>query len=134
MNNKNRYQEVHFGELTVNVAIVGGGGTCSALLDILRKKPFPYLTVNILNVCDLNPRAKGIRMAEEMGIPTSTDCRDIMEIKDLNGVIELTNDRDVLRELIRERPKGVWVLDHSIKSLIKNQAFLKIFSIQTRLL
>ena len=36
------------------------------------------------------------------------------QFEDLDGIIELTNNRDVLLDLVKLRPKGVGVLEHNI--------------------
>jgi two-component system NtrC family sensor kinase len=106
--------------LSLNVAIVGGGDDCKFFLEILYKNPFPYLSLNIKAVCDLDPEAGGVRLAKEMGILTTCKYQDILDMEDLDGVIELTNDRQVLLDLIRRKPDRVWVLEHNIGKLLRS--------------
>ncbi|MFH1351312.1 MAG: PAS domain-containing sensor histidine kinase, partial [Pseudomonadota bacterium] len=106
--------------LSFNVAIVGGGRACKFFLDLHQKELFHYLNINILGVCDVNPEAEGFRLAQEMGIYTTTDFRDLFNIKGLNGILEFTNNRDVLLDLIRLRPKKVGVLEHNIGRLLRS--------------
>ena len=58
-------------ELTLNLAIVGGGKSCKALLELFQKDLLPDLTINIVGVCDTNPEAEGLKMAKELEIYTS---------------------------------------------------------------
>lgn len=113
-----KYDEPHFREdgkrLTLNLAIVGAGRLSRFFLDRLQRDVFPLLDINILGVCDIDPKADGFRRAKELGIYTTNDFRDLFKLEDLDGVIELTNDRDFLLELIRSRPRGLGVLDHNI--------------------
>ena len=97
----------------------GGGRTCKFFLELLRGEPSPYLNINIVGVCDTDPKAEGFLLAKEMGIYTTDNLGDLFKIKNLFNVIELTNNREVLLELIRSRPKGVGVLEHNISRLFR---------------
>jgi len=107
------------GDFHINLAIVGGGKACTFFLGYFQEKPFPFLTVNILGVCDVNPEAEGLRLAQKMGIYTTNDFRDLFKIEKLNAVLELTSEREVLLDLIRHRPKGVDVLGHNISRVLR---------------
>ncbi len=89
------------GRMTLKLAIVGGGRACKFFLKLGN---LPYLQIDIIGVCDINPEAEGFRMAQQLGIYTTTDFRDLFVLKALDGIIELTNNRDVLVELIQLRP------------------------------
>lgn len=106
-------------KLALNLAIVGGGKSCRILLDLLGKKPPAFVKINIVGVCDINPDAEGFRLAETMGIHTTQDLGDLLSIRGLDGVIELTDSREVLLEVIRLKPRGVGVLDHNIGRLLR---------------
>jgi len=105
-------------ELTLNLAVVGGGENCKALLELLQKDLLPDLTINIVGVCDPNPEAEGLKMAKGLGIYTSDKYTDLFSIDNLSGLIELTRSKEVLLEVIRQRPKGLWVIDHNTARLI----------------
>jgi len=106
-------------KLSLNLAIVGGGRTCKFFLELIRDETFLYLTVNIVGVCDIEPTAEGLLMAKEMGIYTTNNFRDFFKIKDLDGIIELTNNEEVLLELVRLRPKRVGIFEHNIGRLLR---------------
>lgn len=106
--------------LGLNLAIVGGGRACRYFLELLQANSFPYLSINIVGVCDINPEAEGFQLARKLGIPTAGDYNAIINIPGLNGVIELTGKHEVLMDLISQRPKGVWVLEHNIGRLLRN--------------
>jgi two-component system NtrC family sensor kinase len=101
-------------KLTVNIAIVGGGRACSLFLKLLESNAFPFLKINLVGVCDINPEAEGLLAAKKMGIFTTRDFRDFFTIDNLDSILELTNRRKVLLELIRLRPKRVGILEHNI--------------------
>jgi two-component system NtrC family sensor kinase len=105
--------------LRLNLAIVGGGKTCKFFLEFFRQTSLPNVNVNILGVCDTNPQAQGFRLARDLGIFTTQDYRDILKIKDLDGILEVTNRREVLLDLTRLGPEGVWILDHRVGRLLQ---------------
>jgi len=104
---------------TINLAIVGGGKACKFFLDLLGDESLPFLNINIVGVCDINPEAEGLVLAKEMGIYTTNNFQDFFKIKDLDSIIELTGKREVLLDIIRLRPKGVGVLEHNIGRLMR---------------
>jgi two-component system, NtrC family, sensor kinase len=106
-------------KLSLNLAIVGGGRTCKFFLELLRDETFLYLKVNIVGVCDIEPTAEGLVMAKEMGIYTTDNFLNFFKIKNLDGIIELTNSKEVLLELIRLRPKRVGIFEHNIGRLLR---------------
>jgi signal transduction histidine kinase len=103
----------------LNLAIVGGGRACRFFLELLKNESFPYLDIRIVGVCDIDPKAEGFRLAREMGIFTTADYRDLFAIENLDSIVELTNNRKVLHELIDQRPKGVGVVEHNIGRLLR---------------
>jgi|LGVF01.1.fsa_nt_gb signal transduction histidine kinase len=122
---KNKKESVECIEkLALNMAIVGGGKACKFFLELIQKEAFPLLNVKIVGVCDINPDAEGLRLAQEMGIYTTQDFQDLFKIKPLDSMIELTGSRDVLLELTRQSPKGLGVIDHNIGRLIESFVML----------
>ncbi len=108
------------GKMTLKLAIVGGGRACKFFLKLLSMGTLPYLKIDIIGVCDINPTAEGFRMARQRGIYTTTDFKDLFALKDLDGIIELTNNRDVLVELIQLRPPRIGIVEHNIGRLLRN--------------
>jgi two-component system, NtrC family, sensor kinase len=113
---------------TINLAIVGGGRACKYFLELLYDERFPFLDINIVGVCDINPEAEGFVLAKKLGIYTTNNFEDLFKIKELDSIIELTGSQEVLLEIIRLRPKGVGVLEHNIGRLLRN-----LFKIDQRL-
>jgi two-component system NtrC family sensor kinase len=100
--------------LPLKIAIVGGGKACKFFLELLQTDYFKSLDINLIGVCDIDPEAEGLQMAKQMGIYTTDNFKDFFEFKDLDSIIELTNNRNVLLDLVKLRPKGVGILEHNI--------------------
>ena len=95
-----------------NIAIVGGGWVCKAILKIVLGENFVDKRVNILGIADINDEAEGLVYAREQGIFTTLDYRDLYEMQGLNLIIELTGDNTILEELKATKPPKVRLIDH----------------------
>ncbi len=105
---------------SMNLVIVGGGRNCRFFLDLVQDNPSPFFNIKILGVCYKNPDAKGRLLAEQRGIFTTDNLHDLLNIKQIDSVVELTGKRHVLLEIIRLRSKGVGVLEFKDKSIVRN--------------
>jgi PAS domain S-box-containing protein len=95
-----------------NIAIIGGGRKCKALLELLLSPDSDHKTPAIKGVSDKNIQAVGIRFAKAHGIFTTTDFRELFSLKDLDLIIEMTKD-DSLREILQNaKPPWVRLFDH----------------------
>ena len=110
--------------LPLNIAVVGGGRACRFFLEQMQAKAFPYLDINIVGVCDIDPQATGFVLAQEMGIPTTDRFQDFFKLPKLDGIIELTNSQEVLLELIKLRPERVGILEHNIGRFFRSYFFM----------
>jgi len=106
-------------KLQLNLGIVGGGRACRFFLNLLTQEPLPYLDIRLVGVCDINPEAEGLALARTMGIYTTQDFRDLFQIKGLDAIIELTNNKETLLCLIHEKPKGVGILEHNVGRFLR---------------
>jgi signal transduction histidine kinase len=96
----------------VNVAIVGGGPGCKAIMDMIFAEKLNQLHMKLIGVACTDPEAVGYRYAQEKGIYTTRDYRDFYKFKDLNMIIELTGRTEVANEISRTKPEHVRVMDH----------------------
>ena len=98
--------------LKSNIAIVGGGNFCRKLLQLLFSEPFSDCRPTIIGVADIDDRADGRVFAEKMGILTTSNYRDLYDLKDLQILMELTPDVELGGIINREKPAGVELIDH----------------------
>ncbi|MBI9086268.1 MAG: PAS domain-containing protein [Desulfobacterales bacterium] len=108
------------GKIPLNIAIVGGGRACKFFLERLLANTLPFLDIHVLGVCDIDPEAEGLRMARDQGIYTTDNFRDLFGIESLDSIIELTNRREVLLELIKLRPRRIGVVEHNIGRFLRS--------------
>jgi len=94
-----------------NIAVVGGGRVCKAMLKIVMGKNF-HQKMAILGIADINERAEGLVYAREKGIFTTLSYRDLYNIEGLDLIIEVTGDDRLLEEIKSTKPKNVRLIDH----------------------
>jgi signal transduction histidine kinase len=109
----------------INVAIVGGGPGCKAIMEMIFAQELSELSMRVVGVACTNPKAVGYRYAQKMGIHTTEDYRNLYDVKDLNMLIELTGRDEVAREISRTKPDHVHFMDH-----VGARLFWDIFQIQ----
>lgn len=105
-------------KLSYNIAIVGGGQTCRAFLNMLKNESPNYLDIHVTGICDTNAKAEGLATAREMGIPTMNKCSDIFKTKKIDAILELTNN-EALSEIMKHKPPDVIVIEHNAGRLLR---------------
>lgn len=109
----------------LNVAIVGGGPGCKAIMDMIFAEKLSQLRMKLIGVACTNPKAVGYRYAQEKGIYTTTDYHDLYKLKNLNMIIELTGREEVAGEIFRTKPEGVRLMGN-----VAARLFWDIFQIE----
>ncbi|MBW1896734.1 MAG: PAS domain S-box protein [Deltaproteobacteria bacterium] len=112
---------------TVNVAIVGGGPGCKAIMDMIFAETLSELRMKLLGVASTDPKAVGYLYAKEKGLYTTRDYRDLYELKDLDMIIEVTGRDEVANEIARTKPSHARFMDH-----VAARLFWDIFQIEEK--
>ena len=112
-------------DMVLNVAIVGGGPGCKAIMDIIFAEKLSQLRMKLIGVACTNPEAVGYRYAQEKGFYTTRDYRNLYKLKDLNMIIELTGREEVANEIARTKPDHVRVMGN-----VAARLFWDIFKIE----
>jgi len=110
---------------TLNVAIVGGGPGCKAIMDMIFTETLSQLRMKLIGVACTNPNAVGYRYAREKGLYTTLDYRDLYGLEDLNMIIEVTGRQEAANEISRTKPDRVRVMGN-----VAARLFWDIFRIQ----
>ncbi len=110
---------------TLNVAIVGGGPGCKAIMDMIFAEKLSQLRMNLIGVVSIDPKAVGYLYAQEKGIYTAEDYHDLYKLKDLDMIIELTGRDDIADEILRTKPGHIQLLNH-----VAARLFWDIFQIE----
>ena len=98
----------------VNIGIIGGGTGGTALLQVLKDIP----QVNIVGICDINPKAKAVLIAREMGIDTYTDSSQLILEQTMDWLINVTHKSITQRHILSRELSDITVIDGHIAELI----------------
>ena len=117
------------GSKTLKVAIVGGGPGCKAIMDMIFAERLSQLRMRLIGVACTNPNAVGYRYAQERGVYTTQDYRDLFKLKDLNMMIELTGREHVAGEILETKPEHIRLMDH-----VAARLFWDVFQIEEEMI
>ena len=102
---------------TMKLAIIGGGKRCLTVLDMLESQRFKRLDAQVVGVADFNPEAEGIKWARQHNLFTTTDWAELFNLPDLDLIIELTDDPEILDQLVARKPDSVRIIGHTASRL-----------------
>lgn len=124
----NSRNEIHeaFDPPSLRLAIVGGGRRCQAILQKFDTFSLKNLGIEIVGVADPDPEAVGLKKAAQRGIFTTTHFSDILSLKDLNLILELTDNNELIRELTQTKPASVGIIDHNAFSFFESILSLRL--------
>ncbi len=102
----------------LTTVIVGGGKACHEILKQYREGQLDPMNISVAGVSSRDPHAKGFVYAKELGIFTTADYHDLYAIKGLNLILELTGSTEVIKDLLRTKPRDVALLDHKTARML----------------
>jgi len=111
----------------LNVAIVGGGRGCKAIMDMILAEKLHELRMKLMGVASTDPEGVGYLYAKEKGIYTTRNYHDLYSLKDLNMIIELTGREEVANDISATKPSQVRLMDHTAARL-----FWDVFQIEEK--
>ncbi len=99
-----------------NIALVGGGELCK---EILEKTTSVYeqegVYAPILAVADPDPNSPGIKLADELGLLTFRNCRQLYDRRySIHLIIMLTPEQKIFEEVLRTRPPRIRLLSYNV--------------------
>jgi len=102
--NHTRKKTPHTG--TTNVAMIGAGRGGTALMEIFASDPL----VQIVGVAEVDSKAPGVSLAEQLGIPVTRDYRQLLDLERVNLVIDVSGNAEVWHSLQDFHRMGVTVI------------------------
>lgn len=88
------------------IILIGAGWGGRALVELFRKDR----TVEIFGVADKDESAPGLVLARELGLPVTTNYRELLTSTEADLIIDVTGDPEVSREIFELKPKGMEVV------------------------
>ena len=100
----------------INIAFVGGGDFCR---EILEKTTAVYeqeeMYAPILAVADPDPASAGMVLADQYGLLTFQDYRQLYDRRyNINLIIILTPEQKVFDDILRTRPRRIRILSYQV--------------------
>ena len=84
------------------VAILGGGRGGKALMEIFAQDPL----ARIVGLAESKTRTSGTQLAKKIGVPVTKDYRELLKLRDVDLIIDVTGNAEVGQVLQRvRRPK-----------------------------
>jgi len=108
----------------MNIAVVGGGTRCLALLELINKHAFQKLSSIVVAVADIKNDAPGFVKANEIGLFTTNDYNDFFDRDDINLIVELTGNKDILIDILSKKKDDVLAISHRIAALFWDLGFI----------
>jgi two-component system sensor histidine kinase DegS len=94
----------------IKVAIIGAGRGGTSLIEILHNDPF----VKIIGVADIYKHAPGIKLAQKLRIPVTTQYTQFLHPKKVDIIIDVTGNKSVARALLKQVPISISVIGGSV--------------------
>ncbi|MGD8292042.1 MAG: ATP-binding protein [Desulfobacterales bacterium] len=99
-----------------NIALVGGGEFCR---EILEKTTSVYeqegVYAPIIAVADPDPESPGIRLADELGLLTFSNCHQLYDPRySIHLIIMLTPKQKIFDEILRTHPPRIRLLSYNV--------------------
>jgi methyl-accepting chemotaxis protein len=98
----------------VKIGIIGGGKDGTALMQALKDIP----QVNIVGICDINPKAPAVLIARKIGIDTYTDSGQLILEQSIDWLINVTHKSITQRHILSHELGNITVIDGHIAELI----------------
>jgi PAS domain S-box-containing protein len=95
-----------------NVGIVGGGDFCFKLIDFIQSQDLSADKTTIIGVADIDPNAKGFRLARQLNIFTTADFMALYQLEGIEVILEITQDADLATTIARTTPPHIQLIDH----------------------
>lgn len=91
----------------MNIAVVGGGKRCKALMDVIERHTFQEIHPKIVAVADIRPDAPGLVAAMEKGFFVTSSYDDFFDRDDIDLIVELTGSMDIYNDILAKKRKDV---------------------------
>jgi len=91
----------------IRVIILGGGKGGRAFLDLFLHLPH----IHIVGIADTNPLALGLAKANQLHIPVSSNCAQLLAQEDVDLIVDVTGDPEVSRLLQQRRNPATEILN-----------------------
>jgi len=90
----------------MRIILIGAGNGGRTLVELFHKDP----NITIVGVADKDERASGLALARELGLPVTTNYRELLASKDVDIIVDATGDPAVGRVIQNLKPEGAEII------------------------
>ena len=82
------------------ILLIGAGKNGRALVELFHKES----KVELVGVADKDEKATGLELARELGLPVTTDYRELLAAKAIDLIVDVTGDPSMRSLLLQRKP------------------------------
>ena len=101
----------------MNIAVVGGGTRCRALLKIIERHRFQEVHPVVVAVADVDQAAPGYQEAVAKGLHVTNDYNEFFKRDDIDLIIELTGNKDIYNDILDKKRRNVRAISEKTAQL-----------------
>lgn len=110
--------------LLLNVGLVTKGDKCLAIMRDLEAVKLARLSVRLIAVAATSQPMTGSDQAAEKGIKVFENYLDLLSLKNLDLILELSGDNQILADIVHHKPSTIGLLDQKSSLLFLDIAHL----------
>ena len=95
------------------VGIVGGGDFCCKIIEFFRSQDRAPVKPTIVGVADIDPGAKGLQLARQLDVFTTSDYTQLFDVEGVDVILEITHDPNLAAAIAHSKPPHILLVDHS---------------------
>jgi two-component system NtrC family sensor kinase len=103
----------------LKIVVIGSGQKCVDFLDRFQKRVFETLDPAIVAIVDTGEEASAVTHAGDRGVYVTRDLHKVLQQKDIDLVVSLTDDTGVSKTVLQEKGKQVIFLDDGAAQLLE---------------
>ncbi len=116
---------MNFNLTGLKIAIIGGSDPCGEILDILTGPGLKEHGITVLIVADTLENTRGMVRAKALGLPTSSDYKQVCALEGIDLILKLKNDEILACILEKVNTERVSIIDLDSYRAMSFISFLK---------
>jgi len=103
--------------LILNVGVVARGARCLTIMQTLNAFEPSRMRLKLMAITSTTKSAACYKYAGEMDIEVYDHYLDLLSLESLDLILELTGDRQILSDLVQNKPESIGILDSQASTL-----------------
>ena len=107
----------------LNIAVIGSGSKCEQILEHFEKQAFETLDPAIVAIVDTSTEPSAVTYAEDRGVFVTRDLHQVLQRKDIDLIVSLTDDKGISSAVLQGKRKKVVFLEDGAAQLFGELLF-----------